>query len=151
MSDSGRDSGNPPRCWIGVASREHVRVAIRGGFAQFSHGKLGPAKRLSKGDWVVYYAGREKYGAPQLCQRFVAIGRVVDAAPTQVEQSRGFRPWRRKVRYQKAVEVDIHPLIGRLSFIRNKTKWGAALRFGFLEISPSDFAVIAKRMLRTRG
>ena len=50
------------RYWIGVASREHVRVGIRRGFAQFNHGKVGPALGLSKGDWVIYYSAKEKYG-----------------------------------------------------------------------------------------
>ena len=144
---AGGPTGHRLRHWIGVASREHVRIGVRGGFAQFSHGKLGPAKRLSKGDWVIYYAGRERYGAPELCQRFVAIGQVEDSEPAQVEQFPGFKPWRRKVRYKKAVEVDIRPLIGQLSFIKNKTRWGAVFRFGFLEIDPADFAAIARRML----
>ena len=135
------------RYWIGVASREHVRTGMKGGFAQFSHGKLGPARRLSKGDWVIYYSGKEEYGKPKLCQRFTAIGQVVDIAPIQVEQFPGFRPWRRRIKYRRASEVDIHPLIERLSFIKNKSRWGAAFRFGFLEIGELDFAVIAQRML----
>jgi len=135
------------RYWVGVASREHVRVGVKGGFAQFSHGKLGPAKRLSKGDWVIYYSGKAKYDESKLCQKFVAIGQVVDAEPRQVEQAPGFTPWRRKIRYRKAVEIDIHPLIDQLSFIKNKSRWGAAFRFGFLEIGESDFTTIARRML----
>lgn len=134
------------RYWIGVASREHVRMGVRGGFAQFSHGKPGPAKRLSKGDWVIYYSGKEKYGQPQPCQRFTAIGRVADSAPVQVEQRGGFKPWRRNVVYRKAAEADIHPLIDQLSFIKDKARWGAAFRFGFLEIGAADFAQIARRM-----
>lgn len=135
------------RYWIGVASREHVRLGVRGGFAQFSHGKLGPAKRLSKGDWVIYYSGKEKYGEPKLLQKFTAIGQVVDREPMQVEQFRGFKPFRRKIKYQKAREADIRPLVERLSFIKNKSRWGMAFRFGFLEISESDFALIVKRMV----
>ena len=48
-------------------------------------------------------------------------------------------PWRRKIRYERATEADIQALIERLSFIKNKTKWGAAFRFGFFEINKSDF------------
>lgn len=136
------------RYFIGVASREHVRVGERGGFAQFSHGKPGPARRLAKGDWVIFYSGKEKFGEPEPCQRFTAIGRVDDTGPVQIEQAPGFRPWRRKIKYRAAREVDVHPLIERLSFIRNKASWGAAFRFGFLEIDESDFLLIARRMLR---
>jgi predicted RNA-binding protein len=135
------------RYWIGVASREHVRLGVKRGFAQFNHGKLGPARRLSRGDWVIYYSGREKFGEPELCQKFTAIGQVVDAEPIQIEQFPGFKPYRRKIKYRKATEADIHPLIDRLSFIKNKSRWGIAFRFGFLEINQSDFAVIAKHML----
>ncbi len=137
------------RYWIGVASREHVRLGRRGGFAQFGHGNLGPAKRLSKGDWVIYYSGKETYDGPTLCQQFTAIGRVLDAEPIQVEQSPGFQPYRRRVRYERAAEVSIRPLIARLSFIKNKARWGAPFRFGFLEIPAADFRTIAARMRST--
>jgi EVE domain len=135
------------RYWIGVASREHVRLGVKGGFAQFSHGKLAPARRPSQGDWVIYYSPKLKFGEAEPCQKFVAIGQVIDGEPFQVEQFPGFKPWRRKIRYERAAEADIHALIERLSFIKNKTKWGAAFRFGFFEISKSDFTTIAKRML----
>lgn len=143
------EAARRPRYWIGVASREHVLTGVQGGFAQFSHGKPGPARRLSKGDWVIYYSGNERYREPEPCQRFTAIGRVADSAPEQVEQAPGFRPWRRRVTYRRAAEADVRPLIGRLSFIKNKSRWGAAFRFGFLEISAADFARIARAMRRT--
>ena len=135
------------RYWIGVASREHVRLGIKGGFAQFGHGKLAPARRLSQGDWVIYYSPKVKFAEAERCQKFVAIGQVTDGKPFQVEQFPSFKPWRRKIRYERATEADVRALIGRLSFIKNKTKWGAAFRFGFFEIGKSDFRAIATRML----
>ena len=134
------------RYWIGVASREHVRLGVHGGFGQFSHGKLAPARRPSQGDWVVYYSPKLKFGESEPCQKFVAMGQVIDSAAFQVKQFPGFKPWRRKIRYERVVEADIQALIERLSFIKNKTKWGAAFRFGFLQITKSDFTAIAKRM-----
>jgi len=62
------------RYWIGVASREHVRLGVKGGFAQFNHGKLAPARRPSQGDWVIYYSPKLKFGEAQPCRKFVAIG-----------------------------------------------------------------------------
>jgi hypothetical protein len=41
--------------WIGVASKEHVENGVKLGICQFCHGKIGPAKRLQKGDFVIYY------------------------------------------------------------------------------------------------
>lgn len=119
------------RYGIGVASREHVRLGMKGGFAQFSHGKLGPARRLSQGDWVVYYSGKEKFSEPELCQKFTAIGQVVDSEPVRVRQFPGFNPYRRKIKYRKAREADIRPLIERLSFIKNKSRWGMGHGFSF--------------------
>jgi hypothetical protein len=135
------------RFWIGVASREHVRAGVRGGFAQFNHGKRAPAARPAKGDGIVYYSSKETRGRPDPRQRFVAIGRVLDDEPTQVIQAPGFEPWRRRVAYREATEVEIQPLIKRLSFIKNKSSWGAAFRFGFLEIGRDDFETIARTML----
>jgi len=133
--------------WLGAASREHVLVGVQSGFAQFNHGKRAPATRPAKGDWIVYHSGKEKFGQPEPCQRFVAIGQILDDEPTQVVHAPGFKPWRRKVAYQEATEIEIEPLIKRLTFIKSKTHWGAALRFGFLEIGRDDFEVISTRML----
>lgn len=35
------------RCWISVASREHVEAAKAGGFCQFCHGMDAPVQRLA--------------------------------------------------------------------------------------------------------
>jgi hypothetical protein len=134
------------RFFIGVASREHVLMGVTGGFAQFSHGKEAPAKRLSKGDWVIYYSPKDRISEPEQCRRFTALGRVIDDEPILVEQAPGFTPWRRKVEYQEVREVEIFPLIEDLSFITNKSKWWAAFRFGFIEIPRDDFIRVAKSM-----
>ncbi len=34
--------------WLAVASREHVKRGIAGGFAQVCHGKPGPLKQMSQ-------------------------------------------------------------------------------------------------------
>jgi hypothetical protein len=34
------------RFWIGVASRDHVKVAVEGAFIQLNHGQLAPVRRL---------------------------------------------------------------------------------------------------------
>jgi hypothetical protein len=75
------------------------------------------------------------------------IGEVVDSAPVQVEQFPGFKPRRRRGKFRRAVETDVRPLIERLSFITNKSRWSAAFRFGFLEIGEPDFRAIARCML----
>jgi hypothetical protein len=44
--------------WVGVASKEHVENGVKLGICQFCHGKIGPAKRLQKGDFVIYYSSK---------------------------------------------------------------------------------------------
>jgi EVE domain len=135
------------RFFIGVASRDHVLMGVRGGFAQFGHGKMAPVKRLARGDWVIFYSPRERFREPGPCRRFTALGKVIDDAPTQVEQIPGFAPWRRRTEYQAAREVEIRPLLDDLSFITDKSRWGVAFRFGLIEVSREDFMRIAKRMV----
>jgi EVE domain len=135
------------RFFIGVASREHVRIGVNGGFAQFGHGKMAPAKRLATGDWVIYYSSKERISEAGRCQRFTALGRVVDDEPLRVEQAPGFTPWRRRMEYLEAREVEIRPLLDHLSFITDKSRWGAVFRFGLIEIPRDDFMRIAKRMV----
>jgi hypothetical protein len=135
-----------PRYWVGVASREHVRRGIDGGFCQLCHGKESAASRLRPGDWIVYYSPSEKMRAGEPIQAFTAAGQVADAAPTQVDMGGGFRPWRRRIEWQLTSEAPIRPLIGDLAFIRDKQRWGGVFRFGLLSISAADFGMIAKAM-----
>ena len=46
--------------WVGVASREHVLVAVTAGFCQFNHGKEAPLRRLKPGNRLIYYSPRDK-------------------------------------------------------------------------------------------
>lgn len=63
-------------CWIGVASRDRVKVAIERGFAQAGHGKMAPVKRLKRCDLLLYYSPRERLNAGEQVQAFTAIDRV---------------------------------------------------------------------------
>jgi predicted RNA-binding protein len=139
MSDS--------RFWVAVASRNHVETGVAEGIAQFCHGKLAPAKRVKKGDWIVYYSSKERFGEPTALQKFTAIGQVTDDFPYQFEMSAVFKPYRRNVKYLKCVPVDIRPLIDRLAFIKDKKHWGAVFRYGFLEVDRESFELIAGMMV----
>jgi hypothetical protein len=144
QTQSGRRT--EPRYWVGVASREHVLNGIGGGFAQFGHGKLAPARRLWKGDWVACYSGKMVFGQSNPCGRFTAVGYVADDGPYQVEQAPGFKPWRRRVSYARGIEAGVLPLIPHLGFIKSKSSWGTPFRFGFFEVPRSDFERIARAM-----
>jgi hypothetical protein len=135
------------RYWIGVASKEHVKTGVAGGFSQLCHGKALPLRRMAVGDGLVYYSSKEKFGEDAPCQQFTAIGEVVGSEVYPFEMSPGFVPYRRDIRFFDAADVSIRPLIEQLSFIRDKTHWGYAFRYGHLEIPRADFELIAAEML----
>ena len=57
-----------------------------------------------------------------------------------------FKPYRVDVEFVASVEAPIKPLIEHLSFIKSKTHWGAAFRFGYIKVPEADFARIADAM-----
>ena len=135
------------RYWVGVASKDHVSFGVAGGFCQLCHGKAQPLKRMSVGDWIIYYSPKECFEAAAPCQKFTAIGEVVGAETYSFEMSPGFVPHRRDIRFLKAKDAPIRPLLEQLSFIQDKNKWGYVFRYGHLEIHRADFELIATRMM----
>ena len=139
--------------WIGVVSRDHVGIGVAGGFTQLNHGKAGPLERMRAGDGFAFYSPRATYPDGPPLQAFTAIGRVRDgivyqAARAQDGPGEGFAPFRLGVDYLPARDAPIKPLIDELSFIRSKSHWGAAFRFGFLRVPEADFARITAAMGR---
>lgn len=45
--------------WIIVASKDHVKNGVADGIAQACHGKSGPLNKMNKGDFVIYYSGKQ--------------------------------------------------------------------------------------------
>jgi len=137
-----------PTCqfWVGVVSREHVRIGVKGGFIQLNHGKKAPLQRLRAGDRMAMYSPRTAYPDGEPLQHFTAIGVVTTGQVYQVKMADDFKPYRVDVRFLKAKEAPIKPLIDALSFIKSKTHWGAAFRFGYLNITAEDFKLIAAAM-----
>jgi hypothetical protein len=140
---------NAPRNWIAVASAEHARLGRDHspiGFMQVGHGKHAPLQRVSPGDRVAYYAPAETFGGADKLQSFVSIGVVQPGDPYQVAMREGFVPWRRDVRYAKAQEASILPLIERFEFVEDPKHWGYKFRFGLFDVSDLDMHLIASAM-----
>ncbi len=133
-------------CWIGVVSRSHVQIGVRGGFIQLNHGKKAAVQRLKAGDRLAMYSPRTAYPDGETLQAFTALGLVTTGEVYQVEMSPDFKPFRVDVNFFPCQEAPIRPLIDKLSFIKSKTHWGAAFRFGYLKVPESDFALIADAM-----
>ncbi|MEO8670144.1 MAG: EVE domain-containing protein [Tahibacter sp.] len=132
--------------WIGVVSRAHVQIGVQGGFMQLNHGKRAPVQRLRGGDALVVYSPRVDYPDGEPLQCFTAIGVIATGDVYQVEMTPEFNPYRVDVRFLDCQEAPIKMLIGKLTFIKNKTNWGAAFRFGQLKIPELDFLLIADAM-----
>ena len=140
---------NDPRYWIGVVSKDHVAQAVRDGFAQLNHGKAGPLERMRAGDGFAYYSPRTTYPNGPMLQSFTALGRIKSGTVYQADMGDGFRPFRLDVDYVPVTDAPIKPLIADLGFIRSKEHWGAAFRFGVVQVPPADFARIAAAMGHT--
>jgi predicted RNA-binding protein len=135
--------------WIGVVSRSHVEVGVKGGFVQLNHGKKAPVQRLKAGDMLAMYSPRESYPDGAALQAFTAIGTIRSGEVYQVEMSPEFKPYRVDVEFFACLNAPIKPLVERLSFIKSKTHWGAAFRFGYIKVPEADFALIADAMKPT--
>jgi hypothetical protein len=134
--------------WIIVASKDHVKTAIAEGIAQACHGKTSPLNRLKKGDFVIYYSGKQAMDKPDKCQEFTALGKVIDDEIYHFKVAEDFFPSRRNIEYLKSKDTSILPLIEGLDFIQNKKNWGYPFRFGIFEINQHDFNLISSQMLK---
>ena len=88
--------------WVGVASLDHVRNGVEGGFCQLCHGKAGPMQRIVPGDWILYYSPRTKMRGGQVVQAFTAIGRIKNGEAYAFDMGNGFVPTRRDVAFLEA-------------------------------------------------
>ncbi|HUH77001.1 MAG TPA: EVE domain-containing protein, partial [Devosia sp.] len=93
-----------PKCWIGVAAREHVLRGIAEGFVMFAHGHHIAATRVQPGDWFAYYAPTQHMEDKDAVRRFVAIGRIAPGEPVDQQMSADTRGWRRAANYLAAEE-----------------------------------------------
>lgn len=137
--------------WIIVASKDHLQRGLGGGFIQANHGKAAPLKRMQTGDWFIFYSPKLEYDQPEKLQCFTAIGKIADENIYQSDMGGGFVPFRRNVSFLPAQDVSILPLIDELTFIKDKTHWGAPFRFGTVEIPEQDFRLIAGRMVEDKN
>jgi predicted RNA-binding protein len=129
--------------WINTISKDHVMRGVEGGFTQANHGAKHNLQRLSKGDWIIFYSPKTAFEGGEPLQVFTAIGQVTDDEPYQFKMSEDFIPFRRNMKFAKAKEAPIRPLIEELEFIKDKTHRGYKFRFGMFEIPEHDFKIIA--------
>ena len=146
MTAESAATGRSRKFWIGVASRAHIAIGVAGGFAQVNHGKQAPLRRMRGGDGIAFYSPKTDYPDGETLQAFNAVGVVRSGEVYQADMGGGFLPFRTDVDWVPCEETPIRPLLERLSFIRDPSHWGAAFRFGHLEVPEADFRVIAAAM-----
>ena len=116
---------------------------------QVCHGKAGPLRRISSGDRVIYYSPAQTMGGKDGLQSFTAIGTALPRAPYAHDMGDGFIPFRRDVAWAQSQITPIRPLLEQLDLTRGQRNWGYSFRFGLVEISAADYALI--RSLMTAG
>ena len=138
--------------WIAVASAEHARrgcdacTDAQSGFMQVCHGKRAPLARVQPGDRVAYYSPSVTMGGKDELQSFVSIGLVLPGEPYAFDMGGGFVSFRRDVKYLKADEAPIAPLLDDFEFVEDRQRWGYKFRFGLFKISDNDMLLIAMAM-----
>ena len=136
----------PGKCWVAVASADHVRRGVEQSIMQVCHGKAAPLRRVSLGDRVAYYSPSTAFRGADKLQAFTAYGRVMEGEPYAHDMGGGFRPYRRDVAWERARTTPIRPLLSALAFTSGDRNWGYKLRFGLFEISEGDMDLIEAAM-----
>ncbi|MBP1044067.1 EVE domain-containing protein [Vagococcus sp. BWB3-3] len=134
--------------WIGIASKKHVQLGVKGGFCQLNHGKKAPLQRMKSGDWLIYYSPKLSLEGSEPYQHFTAIGQIQSEEAYQVEMSPGFMPFRKDVNYYQ-IEQDLP-----LKALAGHPEWQAKrsqLRFGHFAISEELFDMLVLSMGRKEG
>ena len=115
-----------------VASRDHARRGLRGGFVMANHGKRAPLVRMSPGDGVFIYSPTTDYPRGETLRAVTVVGEVVGAAPEQSQVLTGGL-------WQAARLREIEPL--PLAEIRDHVP-ASRIRFGFFELDAADAGAI---------
>lgn len=124
-----------PRHWVLVASRDHARRGLEGGFVMANHGKRAPMARMSRGDIVIVYSPTTTFPKGEPLRAVTFVGHVTgdEPEPSPVIPG-GFR------RRAELHEVEPVPLADIREHLPT-----ASIRFGFFELDPADAEAILAR------
>lgn len=119
----------------------HLSYFKKGGFVQQNPNHKKRLSKLSKGDYVVYYASNTDPVHKKPYRKIIAIGRVTNPKIYDVK-IKGKKYHRMKVKFIKYKEQPLAKKIKKLNFIKNKKYYGLYFISGFRELSKHDFGVI---------
>ncbi len=117
-----------PRHWVIVASRDHARRGVEGGFVMANHGKRAPLARMARGDRVLVYSPTTTYPGGEPLRAVTVVGEVTGDQPEPSEAIAG--GFRRRADLREVEPVPLDRVRGHLPTAR--------LRFGFLELDAAD-------------
>lgn len=122
--------------WVIVASRDHARRGVSGGFVMANHGKRPPLARMSPGDAILIYSPTTTYPDGEPLRAVTIVGEVTgdEPEPSNVIAG-GFR--------RAASLREIEPL--PLAEIREHLPV-SRIRFGFFELDAVDAEAIRARV-----
>jgi hypothetical protein len=116
------------RHWVLVASRDHARRGLSGGFIMANHGKRAPLARMAPGDRVLIYSPTTTYPCGEPLRAVTFIGEVTGEEPEPSDViPGGFR--------RAATLREIEPL--PLEDIREHLPV-SRIRFGFFGLDAAD-------------
>lgn len=129
--------------WVGVASKDHVKLGVAGGFCQLCHGKSAPLNRMKAGDWLIYYAPKQSLKSKEPCQEFIALGQILPGEAYPFEMAPGFTPDRKDIEFLKIIQSVPLKAVADLPLWQ---EYRSRLRFGHFQIPEELFTFIASGM-----
>jgi EVE domain len=69
------------RHWVIVASRDHARRGLSGGFVMANHGKRAPLARMSPKDGILIYSPTTTYPDGEPLRAMTIVGEVIGSEP----------------------------------------------------------------------
>lgn len=132
-------------CWLVVMSHDNFRYTrdvLKFGLQGLPQRARLALQRMEKGDRVVYYIiGLQKFGATA-----VITGDYYQDSTKVWPDEKGSWPSRRTSKpgtvLQDADFVDARTLVPRLSFVKNKRKWGCFFQGSIRRIPDEDFRLV---------
>jgi len=116
------------RTWVLVASRDHARRGLEGGFVMANHGKRAPVARMSRGDRILLYSPTTTYPKGEPLRAITMFGEVTGDEPEPSPVIEG--GWNRAATLREIEPIPLAQVRDHLPANR--------IRFGFFELPEED-------------
>jgi predicted RNA-binding protein len=133
------------RYFLFIGPLNHLAYFKKHGYVQQNYNHKKRLSKLSKGDYVIFYASRTSSTSSEPYRKIIAVGRVTNSKIYTVKV--GNKKFHRmKVKFMKTNEIPLtKKIIQKLKFIKNKKYYGLYFISGFRELSKSDFNIMRNK------